>query len=70
MGMVGGGGSGSAAKGAARVSPRFFSEAMSLSYDIETKFLPFVAKQCVDHTEEGESERDGEMEREGRAKRA
>ncbi|GAB5355943.1 hypothetical protein AAMO2058_000248300 [Amorphochlora amoebiformis] len=46
-------GSGSAAKGAARVSPRFFSEAMSLSYDIETKFLPFVAKQCVDHTEEG-----------------
>jgi len=35
------------------VSPRFFSEAQAISYDLDSKFVPFVAKQCVDHTEEG-----------------
>mmetsp|Transcript_22631 Transcript_22631/g.33743 ORF Transcript_22631/g.33743 Transcript_22631/m.33743 type:complete len:810 (-) Transcript_22631:163-2592(-) len=38
---------------AAIVSPRFFSRAMGISYDVENKLLPFVAKQCVDHTAEG-----------------
>jgi len=52
---AGQGGAASAAAAASFVSPRFLTQTQAISYDLEGRFVPFVMKQCVDHTAEGAS---------------